>query len=50
MKYVLKETREVCMLIETYVDLFGEEMARVRTESGQEFSVPKADLSFFLQD
>jgi len=50
MKYVLKETNEVCMIIETYTDLFGQEMVRVRTESGEEFSVSKSDVSFFLQD
>jgi hypothetical protein len=50
MKYVLKETNEVCMIIETYTDLFGQEMVRVRTESGEEFSVLKNDISFFLQD
>lgn len=50
MKYVIKETRESCIILETYTDLFGEEMARVKTESGIELSIPKENLSFFLQD
>jgi hypothetical protein len=50
MKYVLKETKEVCVILETYVDLFGQEMVRIRTESGQEFAVAKENVSYFLQD
>jgi hypothetical protein len=50
MKYVIKETKESCVILETYTDLFGEEMVRVRTDSGMELAVPKQDLTFFLQD
>lgn len=50
MKYVLKETKETCVIIETYTDLFGQDMVKIRTESGQEFAVAKEELSFFLQD
>jgi hypothetical protein len=50
MKYVLKETKESCIILETYTDLFGQEMVRIKTESGQEFAVGKEDLSLFLQD
>lgn len=49
-KYVLKETKETCVIVETYQDLFGEEMALIRTSNGDELSVPRDNLVHFLQE
>ena len=49
-KYILKETKETCVIVESYIDLFGQDMVKIRTESGQEFSVERDDLMHFLQD
>jgi hypothetical protein len=50
MKYVIKETKETCVVIENYEDLFGNKMAKVRTESGQIVEVAQEDIVQFLQD
>lgn len=50
MKYVLKETNETCVIIESFTDLFGTEMVKIKTESGQLMDVAKEDLVHFLQD
>lgn len=49
-KFILKETKETCVIVEEYEDLFGETMVRIKTESGQIMSVAKDDLVHFLQD
>jgi hypothetical protein len=49
-KYVLKETKETCVIVESYTDLFGMEMVKIKTESGQIMEVAKDDLVHFLQD
>lgn len=49
-KYILKETKETCVIVETYTDLFGEEVVKIKTESGQIMEVGKEDLVHFLQD
>lgn len=49
-KYVLKETKETCVIVEQYEDLFGNEMVKIKTESGQLMDVAKEDLVHFLQD
>lgn len=50
MKYVLKETNETCVVVESFTDLFGNEMVKIKTESGQLMDVAKEDLTYFLQD
>jgi hypothetical protein len=50
MKHVLKETKETCVIVETFTDLFGTEMCKIRTESGQVMDVAKDELVYFLQD
>ena len=50
MKYVLKETKETCVIVEEFKDLFGNEMVKIKTQSGQLMDVAKEDLTFFLQD
>ena len=50
MKYVLTETKETCVIVETFTDLFGDEMCKIQTESGQRMDVAKEDLLYFLQD
>ena len=50
MKYVLKETKETCVIVEHFEDLFGTEMVKIRTESGQIMDVAREDLVHFLQD
>jgi hypothetical protein len=50
MKYVIKETKETCVILETFTDLFGNEMVKIRTESGQIMEVAKNDVVQFLQD
>lgn len=50
MKFVIKETKETCVVIEQYEDLFGNRMSKVRTESGQILEVAQEDLVQFLQD
>jgi hypothetical protein len=50
MKYVLKETKETCVIVEEFTDLFGNEMVKIKTQSGQVMDVAKEDISFFLQD
>jgi len=50
MKYVLKETKETCVIVEYFEDLFGNEMVKIRTESGQLMDVAREDLVHFLQD
>jgi hypothetical protein len=49
-KYVIKETKETCVILETFKNLFGEDMCRVKTESGQISEVPKEEIVNFLQD
>jgi len=49
-KYVLKETKETCVIVESFVDLFGNDMVKIKTESGQLMDVAKEDLVHFLQD
>ena len=49
-KYVLKETKETCVIVETFTDLFGDEMVKIQTESGQIMDVAKEDLVHFLQE
>lgn len=49
-KYILKETKESCVIVEQFEDLFGNEMVKIRTESGQIMDVEKSDLVHFLQD
>ena len=49
-KYVLKETKETCVIVETFTDLFGNEMIKVKTDSGQLLEVAKSDVVQFLQD
>jgi hypothetical protein len=49
-KYVLKETKETCVIVESFKDLFGKEMVKIRTESGQIMEVAKEDIVHFLQD
>jgi hypothetical protein len=50
MKFVIKETKETCVILETYTDLFGNEMVKIRTDSGQILEVAKKDVVQFLQD
>jgi hypothetical protein len=50
MKFVIKETKETCVILETYTDLFGNEMVKIRTDSGQIMEVAKKDVVQFLQD
>jgi hypothetical protein len=50
MKYVIKETKETCVILETFTDLFGNEMVRIRTDSGQILEVAKSEVVQFLQD
>jgi hypothetical protein len=50
MKFVIKETKETCVILETYTDLFGNEMVKIRTDSGQIMEVAKSDVVQFLQD
>ena len=50
MKYVIKETKETCVVIENYEDLFGNQMCKIRTESGQILEVAQDELVQFLQD
>jgi hypothetical protein len=49
-KFVIKETKETCVIVESYTDLFGMEMVKIKTESGQIMEVAKEDLVHFLQD
>ena len=49
-KFVIKETKETCVILETFTDLFGNEMVKVKTESGQITDVSKQDIVNFLQD
>lgn len=49
-KYVLKETKETCVIVESFTDLFGKEMVKIRTDSGQILEVAKSDVVQFLQD
>jgi hypothetical protein len=49
-KYILKETKETCVIVESFEDLFGTEMVKIKTESGQLMDVAKEDLVHFLQD
>jgi len=49
-KYVLKETKETCVIVESYTDLFGMEMVKIKTESGQIMEVAKEDIVHFLQE
>ena len=49
-KYVLKETKETCVIVESFTDLFGNEMIKVKTDSGQLLEVAKSDVVQFLQD
>lgn len=49
-KYVIKETKETCVIIESFIDLFGNDMVKIRTESGQIMEVAKSDIVQFLQD
>lgn len=49
-KYVLKETKETCVIVESFKDLFGNEMVKIKTESGQIMEVAKEDILHFLQD
>jgi hypothetical protein len=49
-KYVLKETKETCKIMEYYFDLFGEEMYRIKTESGEIREVKVSEVCQFLQD
>lgn len=50
MKYVLKETKETCQIVERFVDLFGNKMCKIKTESGSVMEVEESDLMHFLQD
>ena len=50
MKYVLKETKETCVIVEEFTDLFGNDMVKIKTQSGQVMDVAKEDVSLFLQD
>ena len=50
MKYVLKETKETCQIIERYVDLFGNKMCKIKTDSGNIMEVQENDIVQFLQD
>jgi hypothetical protein len=50
MKFVIKETKETCVILETYTDLFGNEMVKIRTDSGQIMEVAKKEVVQFLQD
>ena len=50
MKFVIKETKETCVILETYTDLFGNEMVKIRTDSGQIMEVAKSEVVQFLQD
>lgn len=50
MKYVLKETKETCVIVEEFTDLFGNKMVKIRTQSGQTMDVAKEEISLFLQD
>lgn len=50
MKYVLKETKETCVIVEEFTDLFGNDMVKIKTQSGQIMDVAKEDVSLFLQD
>jgi hypothetical protein len=50
MKFVIKETKETCVILETFTDLFGNEMVKIRTDSGQIMEVAKSDVVQFLQD
>ena len=50
MKYVIKETKETCVILETFTDLFGNEMVRIRTDSGQIMEIAKSEVVQFLQD
>ena len=49
-KFVIKETKETCVIVESYTDLFGKEMVKVRTDYGQIMEVAKEDVVYFLQD
>jgi len=49
-KFVIKETRETCVIVESYIDLFGKEMVKVKTDSGQIMEVAKEEVVYFLQD
>lgn len=49
-KFVIKETKETCVILETFTDLFGNEMVKVKTESGQITEVAKEEIVNFLQD
>lgn len=50
MKYVIKETKETCVVIENYEDLFGNRMCKIRTDGGQILEVAQDELVQFLQD
>ena len=47
MKFVIKETKETCVILETYTDLFGNEMVKIRTDSGQIMEVAKKEVVQF---
>lgn len=49
-KYVLRETKETCVIVESFKDLFGNDWVKVKTESGQIIEVAKEDIVNFLQD
>jgi hypothetical protein len=38
------------VIVESYTDLFGKEMVKVKTDSGQIMEVAKEDVVYFLQD
>ena len=49
-KYVLKETKEMCVILETYTDIFGVEMVKIQTTSEEILEVAASDIVQFLQD
>jgi len=49
-KFILKETMENCVILEHYTDLFGNNMVKIKTQSGQILEVRSDDVIQFLQD
>ena len=49
-KYILKETKESCEIVERFKGLFGNDMCKIKTDSGMIMEVEVSDLIQFLQD
>jgi hypothetical protein len=49
-KYVLKETKEMCVIMESYTDLYGVDMLKIKTDAEEILEVLASDVVQFLQD